>query len=323
MRIVQLLILALLAMAPSNPTYAGAVLNNLNQIGLASHDDNVNNLKQIAIAVRGTIIGYTGDTSISCSDGSVRTFSDDPTVVCGDGSVRTVGGNNAVACSDGSVRTVSGADGVVCGDGSVRYVGGGLERFISVDQGAGASLCFSNVHVLGGITDGTSNTIQFGEHVGLGVVPGFIAPHTSVQQIQDGTSNTILFGEAPDRGFCIGNTAIGDPLVGSIGDGTSNTILLGDNSSFDVCFSQARFGTVSDGTSNTLLFGEAQSGICLNDVQVGTDISVAGAVPEPGTIVLWLLVLSAIYARAWRRSQASLTKGRARSCVIASSMAAP
>jgi len=291
MRTIGLFLLASLLLA-AVPGAQATPVNNLRQIGLVTHNGE-NNLKQI-------VIGYTGDASYGCSDGSVRfisgatgggeTLGDSPPP-CDGSSGGAVLGDNTIACGDGSVRTIAGGTLLSCGDGSVRTLpGDGSVRFISVDTGELGAVCFSHV-TTGGITDGTSNTIQFGEGFGLRITPGFRSPSTSVRDIVDGSSNTILFGETPASGFCLGDTTIGDPVLGSITDGTSNTIFLGEDSSFDVCFRSARFGKIADGTSNTLLFGDKQSNVCLENVLAGADLA---AVPEPTPLTLLLPALTCL-----------------------------
>jgi hypothetical protein len=185
--------------------------------------------------------------------------------------------------------SLHGGHSFVAGDGSVRTIpDDGSVRFVAVGSDSSASLCFHHVHVPGNITDGTSNTIAFSESVGLQVTPGFVTGPHPIRDILDGTSNTIFFGETPNDELCLGNTLIGDPVIGNFTDGTSNTIVFGENSDFDICFNSARVTTIADGTSNTLLFGETQNGLCFENVQVAGDLTVTGDVPEPGSLALLL-----------------------------------
>ncbi|HYO88028.1 MAG TPA: hypothetical protein VER79_05235, partial [Candidatus Limnocylindrales bacterium] len=104
------------------------------------------------------------------------------------------------------------------------------------------------------ITDGTSNTILFGEATGT---PDQVAlPTVALGGITAGTSNTILLGEAtgtPDQ------VALPTATLGGITDGTSNTILLGEATGTpdQVSPPTATLGGITDSSSNTILLGEA------------------------------------------------------------------
>jgi hypothetical protein len=252
-----------------------------------------------SLASTGSVLfSFTGDATFRCSDGSVRTIPPDGQVTCGDGSVRTLLSNDALGCGAGSVHSVLGGTSVYC-DGSVRsFFGDGSVRFVTVDEGARGSLCFTNVRVPGAITDGTSNTIAFGEQAGFRVTPHIPVTGGIQVVIGDGSVRTIH----PDGNFCLGNTEIGDPYVGEISDGTSNTVLIGEDSRFDLCLPAARLGVViQDGSSRTIGFGEAQSGICLTNVRVGADLAEA-ALPEPAPLGLLLAGLAALVAGRRQRA---------------------
>lgn len=160
---------------------------------------------------------------------------------------------------------------------------------------------------IGGIADGTSNTIVFGETGSLDIcVPTELVQAT----ITDGSSQTLLFGE---QGFVVtvagssvrtgGTTCLTDVRdprpVGSITDGSSNTIQFGETP-VELCFSEVRVGTISDGSSNTISFGETPSSPCYRDVRVDPGLVVQ---PVPAPAVLTLLSC-AIGAAAWRRRRA-------------------
>ena len=161
----------------------------------------------------------------------------------------------------------------------------------------------------GGISDGTSNTILFGEVTRLRIcVPNSTLPSTPVDgqsntiqfsestgirfawtsrapgQIVDGSSNTILFPEAECYQGVVPPAPIG------VRDGSSNTIVFGEHpirflpgTRFDVCFSGVQ---VRDGSSNTILVGENESQ-CFRGAGVSDDL----AVPAPSVLTLVLAAL--------------------------------
>lgn len=163
------------------------------------------------------------------------------------------------------------------------------------------------------ITDGSSNTILFGETGSLDIcIPAALAP----TNITDGSSQTLLFGEqglvVTVSGSAPGRTAgtqcltdVRDPRpVGGITDGTSNTIVFGETP-VELCFSNVRVGTITDGTSNTILFGETSSP-CYQDVQVGPGLRVQ-AVPAPAVLTLLSCALTAAFRRRRPPSRVSGT----------------
>jgi hypothetical protein len=171
-------------------------------------------------------------------------------------------------------------------------------------QGALLQSVSSGSWTIGGITDGTSNTILFGETGSLDIcVPDDLLTTT----ITDGSSQTLLFGE---QGFVVtvsGSSArtggttcltnVRDPRpVGGITDGTSNTILIGETP-VDLCFSDVRVGTIRDGSSNTIQFEETVANRCYQDVQVGPGLVVQ---PVPAPAVLTLLACG-LGVATWRR----------------------
>ena len=108
-----------------------------------------------------------------------------------------------------------------------------------------------------GITDGTSNTIIVTEE-GAIFHPGRRRVGSgSTASITDGTSNTILFGESPAAGSPSGGSTSG--RGSSITDGTSNTILFGESPApaGGTGGTAGSGSSITDGTSNTVIFGEA------------------------------------------------------------------
>ena len=98
---------------------------------------------------------------------------------------------------------------------------------------------------IGGLTDGSSNTILFGESTSLQLcVPNAAYP----AGITDGTSNTIQFTET--QGLRVSWASRTSPIT----DGTSNTILLGESQCLNGIISPnpiaAEPGTITDGSSN-------------------------------------------------------------------------
>ncbi len=157
----------------------------------------------------------------------------------------------------------------------------GTSNTIQFGETTRFNICFDDVGVPGGITDGASNTIQFGESSALFIVPGGSGPRVPIGTITDGSSNTIFLGESLD--LCLRNVAIGDPPAGGIGDGSSNTIVVGEDSRFDICLSNVQVTQrIVDGSSNTILLGES---FCYEDLQVA---DATAAVPEPVALALLL-----------------------------------
>ena len=109
------------------------------------------------------------------------------------------------------------------------------------------------------ITDGTSNTIMFGEN-SAGTNDPFRPPTGSflgpgrTPSITDGTSNTVLFGErqAPSITDGTSNTVLFGERTPSITDGTSNTVVFGE---------QHPTSGITDGTSNTIMLTERFPGL--------------------------------------------------------------
>ena len=171
----------------------------------------------------------------------------------------------------------------------------GTSNTIQFGETTRVDVCVPNAAVPGGIADGTSNTIQFSEWQGLRVR---WASRTG--SITDGTSNTINFGESQCFQGIPSPAPIGPP-PGGFPDGTSNTIVFGENPidlrdrAFDICFSNARFGTINDGSSNTIVFGETVARRCFSGVEVGDSLDVT--VPAPAALPLIALAVPVL----WRR----------------------
>ena len=150
------------------------------------------------------------------------------------------------------------------------------------------TLCLPRT-VTGGFSDGTSNTLLLGENAGVR-----LSWTSRFGAITDGTSNTINFSETSPLECFQGNRRP-DPLIDDINDGTSNTIVFGEDpfdlgpDGFDACFTNVPVRTITDGTSNTILFGENR---CFSDVRIGPGIAVQAPAPP-------LAALLALCAGAW------------------------
>jgi hypothetical protein len=161
----------------------------------------------------------------------------------------------------------------------------GTSNTILFGENTGYTLCLPRT-VTGGFTDGTSNTLLFGENTGVR-----LRWTSRFGAITDGTSNTITFEETSPL-ECFQGTRRPDPLIDEINDGTSNTIVFGEDpfelgqDGFDACFTDVQVTRITDGTSNTILFGENR---CFSDVRVGPGIVVQAPAPPAAA----LLVLSA------------------------------
>ena len=144
-------------------------------------------------------------------------------------------------------------------------------------HGAGCVRVSADGSVRPAITDGTSNTVLFGEQpLGIrGNTSGSVGPtggrNRGLPGVTDGTSNTFLVGEgpastsggAPGLGGARGRN---NPALPAITDGTSNTILLGEQATGS---GSVRPG-IADGTSNTIFFAETKpSQAMLNPMELG------------------------------------------------------
>ena len=109
---------------------------------------------------------------------------------------------------------------------------------------------------MSGVSDGTSNTILFGETAPGGTT----SPGTGggAAGITDGTSNTIIVTEEGAI-FHPGRRRVGSGSTASITDGTSNTILFGESPApaGGTGGTAGSGSSITDGTSNTVIFGEA------------------------------------------------------------------
>lgn len=167
------------------------------------------------------------------------------------------------------------------GASEIGVISDGTSNTIAFGETSPITLCFDGVSVNGGvpgasIADGSSNTIQFGESGGVRVNVGRVLTRRPISEIADGTSNTIQLGETSSSSFCLeGVTAAPDTT-----DGSSNTILIGEASHVDLC-------------------GGGSSRICVEQARVTGSTPVS--VPEPATATLLLAGLGAsgLFAR-WR-----------------------
>jgi MYXO-CTERM domain-containing protein len=185
--------------------------------------------------------------------------------------------------------------GVAPGTWVIGQLPDGTSNTIQFGENTRVDVCVPNAAVPGGITDGTSNTIQFSETQGLRVR---WASRTGT--ITDGTSNTINLGESQCFQGIPSPSPIGPP-PGGFPDGSSNTIDFGEHPidlrdrAFDLCFSNARFGTITDGSSNTIVLGEAVARRCFSGVEVDDALDVT--VPAPAALPLIALAAPLL----WRR----------------------
>ena len=181
------------------------------------------------------------------------------------------------------------------GQGGLGIVTDGTSNTIQFGENSQFDVCFDNVTLPGGIADGNSSTILFGENSGLLVIPGGVGPRVPIGSITDGSSNTIFFGES----LCLNDVVVDVLPPGGIEDGTSNTIVIGENSRLDICFSNVN-RQISDGTSNTIFLGE---NVCFEDLRVA-------AVPEPPATALAIFALVAALPFARRRTVGRACPGR-------------
>jgi MYXO-CTERM domain-containing protein len=185
--------------------------------------------------------------------------------------------------------------GVAPGTWVIGQLPDGTSNTIQFGENTRVDVCVPNAAVPGGITDGTSNTIQFSETQGLRVR---WASRTGT--ITDGTSNTINLGESQCFQGIPSPSPIGPP-PGGFPDGSSNTIDFGEHPidlrdrAFDLCFSNARFGTITDGSSNTIVLGETVARRCFSGVEVDDALDVT--VPAPAALPLIALAAPLL----WRR----------------------
>jgi hypothetical protein len=171
----------------------------------------------------------------------------------------------------------------------------GSSNTIRFGETTSLDVCVPMAAIPTGGSDGTSNTIRFTETQGVQV------NWTSRSTIIDGTSNTVVLSESP----CYRGIVAPLPVVSGIGtitDGTSNTIQFGENTidlrgrSFDVCFSNV--SRVTDGTSNTIQLGEPVSRQCYTNVAVGPGLDLS--VPAPAALPLLGLAMVGWIARRRR-----------------------
>ena len=166
----------------------------------------------------------------------------------------------------------------------------GTSNTIVFGETTGYTLCVPRT-VSGGFSDGTSNTLLLGENTGVR-----LQWTSRFGAITDGTSNTITFDETSPR-ECFRGTRRPDPLIDDINDGTSNTIVFGEepfdlgDDTFDACFTGVQV-SITDGTSNTILLGENR---CFSDVRVGSNIAVQA--PAPPLAALLTLAAPVWYLR--------------------------
>jgi hypothetical protein len=174
---------------------------------------------------------------------------------------------------------------------SLTVISDGTSNTITFGETTTFNVCFDHVRTPGGISDGTSNTILFGENTGFFVIPGAFGPRVPITSITDGTSNTIILGETVD--LCLTNVVVDPTPPGEIPDGTSNTIIVGEDSRFDICFRNVGLTQITDGTSNTIVLGE---NACFTDLQVAE-------LPEPAGLVVAVSALAMLpFARRRRET---------------------
>ncbi len=177
---------------------------------------------------------------VACGDGSVR-------FLTGDGSVRFISvdvGTAGAACfpdanfmkvSDGASNTILLSESVglrtgsgstfAFGDGSVRTIQQSPPTPTAIDGSADARFCLGNAMLgdvlVGGITDGTSNTILIGE---MGQFGACFA--NARFGITDGTSNTILLGETQSN-VCLDNVTVADMFAATVAEpGSLGAVLV-------------------------------------------------------------------------------------------------
>lgn len=157
----------------------------------------------------------------------------------------------------------------------------GTSNTIFFGENTRYTLCLPRT-VSTGFTDGTSNTLLFGENTGVR-----LRWTSRFGGITDGTSNTITFEETSPL-ECFEGTRRPDPVIDEINDGTSNTIVFGEDpfdlgdDGFDACFTDVQVTSITDGTSNTILFGENR---CFSDVRVAPGITVQAPAPPAAALL--------------------------------------
>ncbi len=208
-----------------------------------------------SMAACDNVSSILGPNTVDCDGSVIPSGSAGGTVACGDGSVRFLAGDGSVrfisvdagttgaACfaganftnvSDGASNTILISERVglrtgpgstfAFGDGSVRFIQNGDGSSQSFDSGPGTNLCLGNTMlddvVVGGITDGTSNTILIGEMGQFGAC--FARGRFG---IVDGTSNTILIGEAQSN-VCLENVTVADRFAATAAEPASLGVLV-------------------------------------------------------------------------------------------------
>lgn len=179
----------------------------------------------------------------------------------------------------------------------------GTNNTLQFSEATRTSVCVQGV-TTGGVSDGTSNTIFFGEVGGFTLVDAFLQAFDDVVQILDGTSNTIFFSESPLTDFCLVNGRIDSVVTGSVPTKPGGTIVIGSTGQLDLCFSSVnRSESTLDGTSNTIFLGETY---CNIDVQLSSDAvidaPVATPVPAPPALVLGMTGFALLLGCRRRRS---------------------